>query len=81
MDLVRNRNVMRCVRIIFWSVAEGYVIATDLQSFIPESYLSLLTLMTGSWEQSSQISNTLYSYCYLSFSFRFVLVFSVGVFF
>ena len=54
MDLVRNRNVMSCVRIIFWSIVEGYVIATDLQGFIPESYLSLLTLTTGGWEQSSR---------------------------
>lgn len=36
MDVVRNRNVMSCVRIIFWSVADGYVITTDLQGFIPQ---------------------------------------------
>lgn len=54
MDLVRNRNVMSCVRTTFWSVAEGYVIATDLQGFIPVSYLSLLTLTTCGWEQSSR---------------------------
>lgn len=52
MDLVRNRDIMSYVRIIFWSVAAGYVIATDLQGFIPESYLSLLTLTAGSWEQN-----------------------------
>jgi len=53
MDLVRKGDVMSCVRILFCSVAEGYVITTDLQGFIPESYLSLLTLMTGGWEQNS----------------------------
>lgn len=52
MDVVRNRNVTSSVRIIFWSVADGYVISTDLQGFIPHSYLSLLTLRTGGWEPS-----------------------------
>lgn len=36
MDVVRNSNVMSCVRIIFWSIADGYVITTDLQGFIPQ---------------------------------------------
>lgn len=54
MDLVRSSDRLSCVRTIFLSFAEGYVIATDLQGFIPESYLRLLTLTTGGWEQCSQ---------------------------
>lgn len=54
MDLVRSSDRLSCVRTIFLSFAEGYVIATDLQGFIPESYLRLLTLTTGGWEQRSQ---------------------------
>lgn len=75
MDLVRNGDTLSCVRTIFSSLAEGYVIATDLQDFIPESYLHLLTLATGGWEQCSQhLQHTLLLLLHSSFPPSFLII-------